>query len=343
MTYTIVAANAGPIDRRPARPSPTRCRPSLTGATWTCVGAVGGTCPAVGRRQHQRLGQSAVGGTATFTVTATISPSAHRHARPTRRRSRRRPASPIRRRATTRRPTPTRSTPTADLSITKTDGVDARRCRAHPVTYTIVATNAGPSTVTGGDGHRHAAGGTHRCDLDVRRRAAAASCPASGSGNISAAVNLPVGGTATFTVTGDVVGVRHRHARQHGDGRRAGRRHRSERRRTTRRPTPTRSTPTADLSITKTDGSATAVPGQPGDLHDRRVERGTERRDRCDGDRHVAGGADRCDLDVRRRRRRHVSGAGSGNISAAVNLPVGGDGDFHADGNALGRGDRARS
>ncbi len=67
---------------------------------------------------------------------------------PTPRRSRRRRASPIRRRATTRRPTPTRWRAQADLAITKTDGVTTAT-PGGSVTYTITASNAGPSNATG--------------------------------------------------------------------------------------------------------------------------------------------------------------------------------------------------
>ncbi len=93
-------------------------------------------------------------------------------------------------------------TPTADLAITKTDGV-ATIAPGSPITYTLVASNAGPSTATGAtvaDTVPAAIlGATWTCV-----GAGGGICPASGSGNINASVILPPGGTATFTLTGTV-------------------------------------------------------------------------------------------------------------------------------------------
>ncbi len=92
----------------------------------------------------------------------------------------------------------TASCPTADLSITKTDG-QASAVPGQPITYTITAGNAGPSAVTGAtvaDTFPAALTGvTWTCT-----GAGGGSCPASGSGNLNASVNLPAGGSVTFTV-----------------------------------------------------------------------------------------------------------------------------------------------
>ncbi len=74
VTYTITASNAGPsgvtgatvADMLPA---------SLT-ATWTCVGAEGGTCTASGSGNINDLVNLPSGGSVTYTVSATISASA---------------------------------------------------------------------------------------------------------------------------------------------------------------------------------------------------------------------------------------------------------------------------
>ena len=161
-------------------------------------------------------------------------------------------------------------TPTADLSITKTDGVTST-VPGTSVTYTIVATNAGPSRRHRRDRDRHVAGVADRRDLDVRGVPAGGTCPASGSGSIiSASVNLAgrrfgdlhrdrhdqrlgatgnLANTATVAAPGGVTD-----------------------------PTPGNNsatdtdtlTPKADLSITKTDGVTSTVPGTPVDVHDRR-------------------------------------------------------------------------
>jgi uncharacterized repeat protein (TIGR01451 family) len=86
-----------------------------------------------------------------------------------------------------------------DLAIAKTDGV-ASVIPGQAVTYTITATNSGP-TSTGAtvvDTFPAALqGATWTCAAG-----GGASCAASGAGSLSQAVNLPVNGTVTFLVTG---------------------------------------------------------------------------------------------------------------------------------------------
>jgi len=93
-------------------------------------------------------------------------------------------------------------TPQADLSITKTDG-QANAVPGSPITYTIVASNAGPSTATGATVAdtvpAAVTGATWTCV-----GAGGGTCAASGSGSINDTVNLPVGGTATYTLTGTI-------------------------------------------------------------------------------------------------------------------------------------------
>ncbi len=163
----------------------------------------------------------------------------HRQHHATSPRSPHRPASPIRRRATTRRPTPTRITLSADLAITKTDGV-ASVVPGHSTTYTIVVSNNGPSNVTGAT------------VTDI--------LPAAITSDTFTAVGS--GGASGFTASrqrqhqrrrqparrrddhvhawSPTSAQRHRHARQHGDGDAAGRRDRSDAGQQHARPTPTR-------------------------------------------------------------------------------------------------------
>ena len=166
------------------------------------------------------------------------------------------------------------------------------------VTYTIVASNAGPSAVTGATVAEHfpaaLTGATWTCV-----GAGGGTCPASGAGNINDARQPARGRHGDVHCDRDALAGGDRHARQHGDGDGAGG-VTDPIRATTGAPTPTRITPQADLSITKTDGVDDGVAGRHGDLHDRRRECGAERRDRRDGGGHIAGGADRCDVDVRR-------------------------------------------
>lgn len=89
----------------------------------------------------------------------------------------------------------------ADLAITKTDGV-ATAAPGGTVTYTITASNAGPSSATGAtvvDTFPASLTATWTCV-----GAGGGACAASGSGNISDTVNLPAGGTVTYTVNATI-------------------------------------------------------------------------------------------------------------------------------------------
>ena len=129
-------------------------------------------------------------------------------------------------------------TPTADLVITKTDGATTE-IPGTSVTYTIVASNAGPSTITGSDGDRHDAGGAVRRDVDVRRLGRL----------VVPRIGLRLDqrlGHAADRRHGDVhrhrhdLGERDRFAGQHRERRAAGRHDRPDPGATTRPPTPTR-------------------------------------------------------------------------------------------------------
>jgi uncharacterized repeat protein (TIGR01451 family) len=101
----------------------------------------------------------------------------------------------------TRTPTPTLPpTPIAvDLSITKTDGSTTYTPGAS-VTYTIVVTNSGPNNVSG-------ATVTDTFPAIIAAAswtcvpAGAATCTLTGSGNLADTVNIPAGGSLTYTVT----------------------------------------------------------------------------------------------------------------------------------------------
>ena len=127
------------------------------------------------------------------------------------------------------------------------------------MTYTIVASQCGTSHVTGAtvtDTLPAAlTGATWTCV-----GAGGGTCPATGSGNINATVNLPVGGTVTFTVTatlsaaatGTLVNTATVTAPAGVTDPNPGNNSATD--------TDT-ITPQADLSITKTDGVTTVVPG----------------------------------------------------------------------------------
>jgi uncharacterized repeat protein (TIGR01451 family) len=198
VTYTITASNAGPsnttatvADTFPA---------SLT-ATWTCVGAGGGTCTAAGAGNINDAVTLPAGGSVTYTASATISASA---------------TGSLSNTATVTGaasdPVPGNNSATdsdtlsasADLSITKTDGVTAVS-PGGSTTYTITASNSGPSNATGAtvaDTFPASLTGTWTCV-----GAGGGTCTASGSGNINDSVNLPSGGSVTYTVSCTISGA----------------------------------------------------------------------------------------------------------------------------------------
>ncbi|MEP7137055.1 MAG: GEVED domain-containing protein, partial [Chloroflexota bacterium] len=91
----------------------------------------------------------------------------------------------------------------ADLAVTKTDGT-ATYTAGGTTTYTVVASNAGPSNVTGAT-----LTDTFPAAITTANwtcvGAGGATCPAaSGSGNINAAVTIPAGGSLTYTITATI-------------------------------------------------------------------------------------------------------------------------------------------
>ena len=258
-TYTITVGNAGPSVANGARvtdPLPA----ALLSATWSCSATAGSSCPASGSGSIDELVVVAAGGSVTFTLTATVDPSA---------------TGPVVNTATVTPPAGTTDpdpsdnsatdtdtlTPVADVSVTKTDGV-ASAVPGTGTTYSIVVTNAGPS----------AAPDTQVDDvLPASLTAASWTCVgaaggscdvASGTGDIATTVDLPPGGSATFTVSATIAATATAPISNT----------------VTVATTPgvsdtnssndsatdvTTLVPTADLAITKTDGVATVVAGTP--------------------------------------------------------------------------------
>ena len=258
ITYTIVASNNGPSAATGATVTDT-VPAAIISPAWTCVASAGSTCPASGSGSIAALVNLLASGTATFTLTGTVSASATGNLVNT---------ATVTAPPGTTDPAPGNNSatdtdtanPIADLAITKTDG-SATYTAGNPITYTIVASNAGPSAVTGAT-VADTVPATITAPAWTCVASAGSSCPASGSGDIGASVNLLVGGTATFTLTGTVS------ASATGNLVNtatvtvpAG----------TTDPTPGNNSatdtntanPVADLAITKTDGTSSATPGNP--------------------------------------------------------------------------------
>ena len=92
--------------------------------------------------------------------------------------------------------------PTADLAITKTDGLGAA-VPGTPVSYTIVVSNAGPSAVTGAAvmdaPPASLTNPTWTCTASP-----GSACPPGGAGPIAASADLLVGGSATFVLSATI-------------------------------------------------------------------------------------------------------------------------------------------
>jgi uncharacterized repeat protein (TIGR01451 family) len=195
VTYTIVASNAGPSNA-PGSTVADTFPAIITGATWTCVGAGGGTCTLAGSGNINDTVNLPSGASVTYTVTANISASATGSLVNTATVS----SSVADSNPANNSATDTDTlTPQANLGITKTDGV-ASAVPGQSVTYTIVASNAGPSNAPGStvaDTFPAAiTGATWTCV-----GAGGGTCTLAGSGNINDTVNLPAGGSVTYTVT----------------------------------------------------------------------------------------------------------------------------------------------
>ncbi|PYQ54601.1 MAG: hypothetical protein DMF53_29235, partial [Acidobacteria bacterium] len=194
VTYTITASNAGPDPATGATVADTF--PAVLTCTWTCVGAGGGTCTASGSGNLNDTVNLPAGGSITYTATCAISASASGTLSNTATVS---GGGASDSNAANNSATDTDTlTPQADLAVTKTDGVTTAT-PGGSVTYTITASNAGPSDAPGST-----VADTFPASLTCTWTCVGAgggTCTASGSGNINGTVNLPAGGSVTYTAS----------------------------------------------------------------------------------------------------------------------------------------------
>src|SRR5207244_721490 len=149
--------------------------------------------------------------------------------------------------------------PQGDLSITKTDGTSTA-VPGGTDSYTIVVSNSGPSTAVGAT-VSDALGGVGSGESRTRTASSGVSGnTTSGGGSIHDTVTLPSGGTITYTVTGTIAAgatgnlVNTATVTAPGGF--------SDTNSADNSSTDSDSlAPQGDLSITKTDGTSTAVPG----------------------------------------------------------------------------------
>ena len=142
-TYTIVASNAGPSDVANATVTDT-LPAAITSATWTCTASVGSSCVASGVGSLAATPVSLLaGGSATYVVVANISPSTLTNIVNTATITAPATVAEINPGNNTATDTDT-VTPQADMQVIKNG--PATIVPGQNITYTITATNAGPST-----------------------------------------------------------------------------------------------------------------------------------------------------------------------------------------------------
>ena len=204
LTYTIVVSNAGPSNVTNARVQDALPAP-LVGFTWTCVASgVGAGCgTASGSGSIDALVTLPAGTHATFTVSGTV-PAATTGA--------------LTNTATVTPPLGVTDPVPGNNSATDTDAAGAQAdltiskvgspkpyVPGALLTYTIVVGNAGPSNVTDARVQDALPAALAIFTWTCTASGAGAACEtAAGSGSIDALVTLPVGTTATFTVSGTV-------------------------------------------------------------------------------------------------------------------------------------------
>lgn len=203
VTYTIVASNAGSCPVTGATVADTF--PADLTCSWTCAGAGGSSCTAAGAGSINDAAVNLPSGTSvTYTAMCTIAASACGSISNT---------ATITAPAATPDPNPANNSATdtdtvpgtADLQITKTNNATSLT-PGGTVTYTIVASNAGPCPVTGATVSDPVPTGLINCSWTCTGTGGA-TCTAAGAGGISDnMVNLPVDmpvGTifVTYTLT----------------------------------------------------------------------------------------------------------------------------------------------
>jgi len=195
VTYTIVVSNAGPSDVTGVTVTDT-FPTEITSANWTCMPTGAATCTASGSGSISDTVDVPAGESLTYSVAANIDAAATGNLINTASVSTSVGDPNPGDESATDTDTPAAS---ADLTVTKDDGV-ATYTPGGSVTYTIVVSNAGPSDVTGAT-----VADTFPASITSANWACAptgaATCTASGSGDISDTVDIPAGESVTYSVT----------------------------------------------------------------------------------------------------------------------------------------------
>ena len=203
-TYTVTVTNNGPDNVIGAAVTDT-LPAAITGATWTCVASAGSACgAAAGAGNINTTVDLLNGGTATFTVVANISAAATGLLTNT---------ACVAAPAGVTDPTPGNNCGTdtdtppggsaADLALTKDDGTTTYTPGGSTI-YTVTVTNNGPDNVAGAAVTDTLPAAITSATWTCAASAGSACGAAAGAGNINTTVDLLNGGTATFTVVGNI-------------------------------------------------------------------------------------------------------------------------------------------
>ncbi|NWF68265.1 MAG: DUF11 domain-containing protein, partial [Chloroflexi bacterium] len=203
VTYTMIVRNSGPSDAINATVID-NLPPALLNAAWTCVASGAATCTPSGTGSINDTVTIAAGAAnfLTYTLTANVDPAATGNLDNT-------VTVNVPPNFTDSAPQDNRATdsnsndPRVDLRVTKDDGIIIYT-PGTAQTYTIVVSNAGPSSVIGATvvddlttGGRYS---SIAWDCTTVAATGGAACGASGTADINLAVDLPAGSTITFTV-----------------------------------------------------------------------------------------------------------------------------------------------
>lgn len=196
ITYTIQVTNHGPDPVIAAQVSDV-FPAALQGVTWVCSPSLGANCTPAGSGNIADAVDLPVGGVVTYTASATIDAGATGTLTNTA--SVAVPPGVTDPNGSNNSSTDVNTlTPTADLTISKSDG-STTAVPGTSITYTIVVANSGPSHVTGAtviDNFPAALQGiTWSCTATP-----GSSCTSSGTGNIADSVNIRASGSLTYTV-----------------------------------------------------------------------------------------------------------------------------------------------
>ena len=200
ITYTIVTSNAGP-SAVVAAPVVDTLPVGLASTSWSCVPSAGAACAPAGSGNINTVVSLAVGSTATFTVTGTVTAATGTITNTARIDAPAGVSDPET--ADNVATDNTAITPTADLSITKTDGLTTVAA-GDVISYTIVAGNSGPSPITGASIADSIPAVIVGASWTCSATAGSACANANGIGSISELVDVAAGGQVTFAVSGTV-------------------------------------------------------------------------------------------------------------------------------------------